>query len=91
MNREEQQNGDHGGDPGSFFRARGEEKCSDSACGFQGRRKKIPALLCLIPGSRKSPGEGYGNLLHYSCLGNPMDRGAGWATVPGVTKELDMT
>ena len=31
------------------------------------------------------------NSLQYSCLGNPMDRGAWWATVPGVTKELDMT
>ena len=31
-----------------------------------------------IPGSRRSPGEGYGNPLKYSCLGNPMDRGARW-------------
>ena len=30
----------------------------------------------LIPGSGRSPGEGDGNLLQYSCLGNPMDRGA---------------
>ena len=30
-----------------------------------------------IPGSRKSPGEGNGNPLQYSCLGNPMDREAG--------------
>jgi len=30
----------------------------------------------LIPGSRRSPGEGNGNPLQYSCLGNPMDRGA---------------
>ena len=29
----------------------------------------------LIPGSGRSPGEGNGNLLQYSCLGNPMDRG----------------
>ena len=29
-----------------------------------------------IPGSRRSPGVGYGNPLQYSCLGNPMDRGA---------------
>ena len=34
-----------------------------------------------IPGSRKSPGEGHGNLLQYSCLENPMDRGAWWTTV----------
>ena len=39
-----------------------------------------------IPGLRKSPGEGNGNLLQYSCLGNPMDRGAWWATVHGVAK-----
>ena len=31
----------------------------------------------LIPGSGRSPGEGNGNPLHYSCLGKPMDRGAG--------------
>ena len=40
----------------------------------------------LIPGSGRSPGEGNGNPLQYSCLGNPMDRGAWWATVHGVTK-----
>ena len=39
-----------------------------------------------IPGSGKSPGEGNGNPLQYSCLGNPMDRGAWWASVPGVTR-----
>ena len=39
-----------------------------------------------IPGSGRSPGEGNGNPLQYSCLGNPMDRGAWWATVHGVTK-----
>ena len=44
----------------------------------------------LIPGPGRSPGEGNGNPLQYSCLGNPMDRGAGWATVHGVT-ESDMT
>ena len=33
-----------------------------------------------------SPGEGHSNLLQYSCLGNPMDRGAWWATVHGVAK-----
>jgi len=38
------------------------------------------------PGSRRSPGEGHGNPLQYSCLGNPMDRGAWWATVHRVTK-----
>ena len=45
-----------------------------------------------IPGSRKSPvGEGKGNSLQYSCLGNPMDRGAWWVTVHGVVKESDTT
>ena len=44
-----------------------------------------------ISGSRRSPREGNGNLLQYFCLGNPMDRGAWWATVHGVAKELDMT
>ena len=38
-----------------------------------------------IPGSGRSPGEGNGNPLQYSCLENPMDRGAWWATVHGVT------
>ena len=40
----------------------------------------------LIPGSGRSPGEGNGNPLQYSCLGNPMDRGAWWATDHGVAK-----
>ena len=44
-----------------------------------------------IPGLGRFPGEGKGKLLQYSCLGNPMDRGAWWATVHGVTKELDTT
>ena len=38
-----------------------------------------------------SPGGGNGSPLQYSCLGNPMDRGAWWATVHGVAKELDTT
>ena len=38
----------------------------------------------LIPGSGRSPGEGNGNPLQYSCLGNPMDRGARPVTVHGV-------
>ena len=44
-----------------------------------------------IPGSGRSPGEENGNLLQYSCLGNPMDRGVWRATVHGVTKESDTT
>ena len=39
-----------------------------------------------IPGSGRSPGEGNGNSLPYSCLGNPMDRGCWLAIVHGVTK-----
>ena len=39
-----------------------------------------------IPGSRRSPGGGHGNPLQYSCLGNPTDRGAWWATVHEVAK-----
>ena len=45
----------------------------------------------LIPGSGRSPGGGNGNSLHYSCLGNPMDREAWWATLHGVAKESDVT
>ena len=40
----------------------------------------------LIPGLKKSPGEGNDNPLQYSCLENSMDREAWWATVHGVTK-----
>ena len=39
-----------------------------------------------IPGSGRSPGEGNGNLLQYSCLENPMDGGTWYATVHGVAK-----
>ena len=42
-----------------------------------------------IPGSGRSPGEGNGNPLQYSCLENPMDRGAWWALVHGVTVRQD--
>ena len=54
---------------------------------------KEPALQCrrhetqvpLIPGSGRSPGGGHGNPLQYSCLENPMDRGAWQAIVHGIT------
>ena len=39
-----------------------------------------------VPGWERSPGGGNGNPLQYSCLGNPMDRRAWWATVLGLTK-----
>ena len=60
---------------------------------------KEPACQCRldvrymdsIPGSRRSPGGGHGNPLQYSCLENPMDRGAWWATVHGVAESGNMT
>ena len=54
--------------------------------------KKLPAnagdlrVTGLIPGLGRSPGGGHGNPFQYSCLENPMDREAWWATVPGVAK-----
>ena len=42
-----------------------------------------------VHGEGKSPGEGNGNPLQYSCQENPMDRGAWRATVHGIAKELD--
>ena len=56
--------------------------------------KNLPADagdLGLFLGSGRSPGEGNGNPLQYSCLGNPMDRGAWRAAVHGIVKELDTT
>ena len=44
--------------------------------------------VSLIPGSVRSPGIGNGNPLQYSCLENPMDRGAWWATVHGFEKRV---
>ena len=43
----------------------------------------------LIPESGRFPGEGNGNLLQYSCLGSPMEKGAWRATIRGVAKALD--
>ena len=55
-----------------------------------GSEVKVPVCsagdLGVIPGSGRFPGEGNGNPLQYSCLENPMDRGARWATVHGVAK-----
>ena len=50
----------------------------ESACNAGGKGS--------VPGSRRSPGEGNGNPLQYSCLENPMDRGAWWATVYAVAE-----
>ena len=44
-----------------------------------------------IPGSGRSPGEGNGHPLQYSCLGNPIHRGAWKATLHGAARELDTT
>ena len=54
--------------------------------------KNLPANAedaCLIPGLARSPGGENGNPLQDSHLENPMGRGASWATVLGVEKELD--
>ena len=50
--------------------------------------KRLPTMWDpgLIPGMGRSPGEGNGNPVQYSCLENSMDGGAWWATVHGVTK-----
>ena len=53
----------------------------------QGRRHETGT----IPGLGRSPGGGQGNPLQYSCLGNPVERGGWWATVPGVAKSQDTT
>ena len=59
---------------------------------FNTRCSEVKASACnagdlgSIPGSGRSPGEGNGHPLRYSCLENPMDRGAWWATVHGVAK-----
>ena len=65
-----------------------------SVLGFPGGAvvKNLPASardakdMRSIPGSGRSPGGGNGNPLQYSCLGNPMDRGAWLAIVHGVAK-----
>ena len=60
--------------------------------GSSGKESTCLSTRCgLDPWVRKIPREGNGNLLQYSCLGNPMDSGASWATVPGVAKESGMT
>ena len=55
--------------------------------------KNLPANAGVVGEASSIPGPGVenGNLLQYSCLGNPMDRGARWAAVHGVARELDMT
>ena len=68
--------------------------CSDQSNPFMGfpngsAVKNPPANagdVGLISGLGRCPGGGHGNSLQYSCLGNPMDRGAWRAAVDGVTK-----
>ena len=59
-----------------YFPGGSEVKASASSAGYLG----------LIPGSGRSLGEGNGNPLQYSCLENPMDGGAWWATIHRVAK-----
>ena len=54
--------------------------------GFPGGASGKEPSAGLFPGSERSPGGGHGNRLQYSCLENPMDRGAWRATVLRVTK-----
>ena len=56
----------------------GDSVDKESACNAE--------VLGLIPGMGRSPGEGNGYPLQYSCQENPMDRGAWWATVHRVSK-----
>ena len=56
-------------------------------CGSAGKKSGCNVGdLGSIPGLGRSPGEGNGNPLQYSCLENPMDRGVWWATVHGVAE-----
>ena len=63
-------------------------------CRWQGGKESIcnvgdrAGAMGSTPGSGRSPGGGHGNLLQYSCLENPMDRGAWWGAVHGVTKSM---
>ena len=64
----------------------------ETACPKKKKKKKLLASagdirdVGSIPGLGRSPGEGNGKPLQYSCLENPMDRGAWWAIVHGVAK-----
>ena len=66
--------------PFSILGFRGGSDGKESACNA--------GDLGLIPGEGRSPGEGHGNLLQYSCLGNPTDRGAWRATATGQDRPL---
>ena len=80
-----------GGAPKSLQMVTAAMKLKDASLGFPGG-SEVKTSACnagdlgSIPGLGRSPGEGNGNPLQYSCLENPMDRGAWWATVHRVTK-----
>ena len=58
---------------------------------FSGKKICLPGDPGLVPASGRSPGEGNGNPLQYSCLENSMGSGAWQAAVYAITKESDMT
>ena len=65
-----------------------ESRCTQ---GFPGGVSGKESACGVDPWQGRSPGGGNGNLLQYSCLENPTDSGAWWATVHGVAKESDVT
>ena len=68
------------------------QSCSDFPCSSVAKESACNAGdLGSIPELGRSPGEGKGNPLQYSCLGNPMDREAWRAVVHGVSEKSDMT
>ena len=76
-----------GGFPGGPVFKNLSSNAGDSGGGSEGKEFACSAgNPGLIPGLGRSPGEGNGNPLQYSCLENPMDRGAWWVIVYGVTK-----
>ena len=72
--------------PRPGFQMHSEQECGLSG-GSDGKESACNVGdLGSIPGSGRSLGRGNGNPLQYSCLENPMDRGAWWATIHGVSK-----
>ena len=67
------------------------EQLNKTRCSSDSEIKNLPGNardMSSIPGFGRSPGEGTGSPLQYSCLGNPMNREAWWATVYGVAKRV---
>ena len=72
---------------GELFSGGRKQPAQETICGSDGKASAYNVGdLSLIPGWGRSPGEGNGYPLQYSCLENPMDRGAWWAAVHGVAK-----